>query len=113
MMVPMAPDRPRRLLRAYHLTGQLAWIEHATGVAVLHVQETNRRARAFNGHNVTVDLSHALVSTPDLAAAVPATTADLLPGQRVTVRFTLAGPPSQQAAPMIVARQVTSHEHYF
>jgi hypothetical protein len=96
--------------RPYDLTGRLAWIERDARLAVVRVQDTNRRGRAFRGRTVTVDLSQARVSVPDRDADGRHTATDLVPGERVTVRALLARklvePPRT-----VVARLVTAHDH--
>jgi hypothetical protein len=95
---------------SYVLTGPLAWIERDGRVAVLRVQETNRRGRAFRGRTVTVDVSEARVSAPDRDADGRLTPRDLLPGERVTVRVNL--PRRLAELPRTVAaRQVVAHDH--
>lgn len=97
-------------VRACWLTGTLAWIERDGRMAVLRVHETNRRARAFRGRNVTVDLSAARVSVPDRDADGRQSVADLLPGERVSVRANVDRWVSELPS-MIAARQVIAHDH--
>lgn len=92
------------------LTGRLAWVERDGRLAVLRVEDTNRHGRAFRGRTLTVDLSEARVSVPDRDADGRATTRDLLPGERVTIRVSL----SRQAAELprtVAARHVVAHDH--
>lgn len=92
------------------LTGTLAWIERDGQLAVLRVHDTNRRARAFRGRNVTVDLSAARVSAPDRDADGRQSVADLLPGERVSVRANVERWLSELPR-TIAARQVIAHDH--
>jgi hypothetical protein len=92
------------------LTGTLAWIERDGRLAVLRVHDTNRRARAFRGRNVTVDLTGALVSAPDRDSDGRRSAGDLLPGERVSVRANLDRWLSELPA-TVAARQVIAHDH--
>lgn len=92
------------------LTGRVAWVEREGGLIVLRVDSTNRRARAFRGRTVTVDLSSARVRAPDRDADGRHTAADLLPGERVTVRVNL--PRSLPQVPQLVrAASLDAHDH--
>jgi hypothetical protein len=97
-------------VRACVLTGTLAWIERDGRLAVLRVHDTNRRARAFRGRNVTVDLSAARVSAPDRDGDGRQSVADLLPGERVSVRANVDRWLSELPR-TIAARQVIAHDH--
>ena len=113
--VPNAgPARSKRRagsgVRACLLTGTLAWIERDGRLAVLHVHDTNRRARAFRGRNVTVDLSAARVSVPDRDADGQQSVTDLIPGERVSVRANV-DPWLSELPATIAARQVIAHDH--
>ena len=102
--------RARSGVRACLFTGTLAWIERDGRLAVLRVHDTNRRARAFRGRNLTVDLSRARVSAPDRDADGTQSVADLLPGERVSVRANVDQWVSELPR-TIAARQVIAHDH--
>lgn len=77
---------------------------------VLRVDTTNRRARAFRGRTVTVDLAAARIRAPDRDADGRNTAADLLPGERVTVRVNL--PRRLPQLPRLVrAASLDAHDH--
>lgn len=100
------PDRSA----TYALTGRVAWVERAGGLVVLRVDTTNRRARVFRGRTVTVDLAAARVRTPDRNADGRRTAADLLPGERVTIRVNL--PRRLAQVPQLVrASSLDAHDH--
>jgi hypothetical protein len=94
----------------YALTGRVAWVERAGGLIVLRIDTTNRRARAFRGRTVTVDLGAARLRAPDRDADGRRTAADLLPGERVTVRVNL--PRRLPQVPQLVrAASLEAHDH--
>jgi hypothetical protein len=94
----------------YALTGRVAWVERAGGLIVLRIDTTNRRARAFRGRTVTVDLGAARLRAPDRDADGRHTAADLLPGERVTVRVNL--PRRLPQVPQLVrAASLEAHDH--
>lgn len=77
---------------------------------VVRVDTTNRKARAFRGRTVTVDLTQARVRAPDRDADGQRTAADLLPGERVTVRTNL--PRRMDEVPQFVsATSLDAHDH--
>ncbi|HEU4974183.1 MAG TPA: hypothetical protein VFT50_03785 [Baekduia sp.] len=93
----------------YELHGPLAWVERGGGLAVLHVQDGNRRGRRLRGRALTVELTAARVMAPDRNGDGRRTPADLLPGERVTVRVRL--PRRLDTIPArIAARVVVSGE---
>ena len=97
-------------VRACRLTGTLAWIERDGRVAVLRVRDTNRRARAFRGRSVTIDLSAARVSVRDRDGDGRGSIADLVPGERVSVRANVDRWFSELPS-VIAARQIVAHDH--
>ncbi len=114
--VPNAGPSARRARRrpdrstTYALTGRVAWVEPRGGLIVLRVDSTNRRARVLRGRTVTVDLTRARVRAPDRDQDGQHTAADLLPGERVTVRANL--PRRLARVPQIVgAASLDVHDH--
>lgn len=114
--VPNAGPSARRARRrpdrsgTYALTGRVAWVEPKSELVVLRVDATNRRARAFRGHAVTVRLAGARLRAPDRDADGQRTVADLLPGERVTVRANL--PRRLARVPQVVdAGSLEAHDH--
>ncbi|MFA9272691.1 MAG: hypothetical protein ACEQSX_18465, partial [Baekduiaceae bacterium] len=103
---PPPPDRSG----TYALTGRVAWVEPKSELVVLRVDATNRRARAFRGQAVTVRLAGARLRAPDRDADGQRTAADLLPGERVTVRANL--PRRLARVPQVVtASSLEAHDH--
>lgn len=98
--LPLALGRREPGQAVYVLSGPLAWVGRGARLAVLRVQETNRRARRFQGRTVTVELADA-----DLRRSV----AELVPGEHVEVRVAL--PRRLAVVPELVsARAVVSRD---
>lgn len=105
-----APRRRPDRSATYALTGRVAWVEPEGGLIVLRVDTTNRRARILRGRTLTVDLSRARLRAPDRDEDGRRTAADLLPGERVTVRTNL--PRRLPWVPQVVsAASLDVHDH--
>lgn len=92
------------------MTGRVAWVEPQGGLIVLRVDTTNRRARALRGRTLTVDLTRGRVRAPDRDQDGRRTAADLLPGERVTIRVNL--PRRLERVPQTVtAASLDVHDH--
>ena len=84
-----APKDPADVV-SVTLSGRLRWIERDGTLAVLEVQDGTGRARRFERQHTTLDLRDAQVTVDDRDGDGERTGRDLLPGDRVSVRVSVA-----------------------